>query len=265
IMAGTATIQGNAFSVGGSTFAVTGGNVGILTTSPATTLDIQGSAQVGSGVLKSTFTAAPGAGTYALNLSSGVKVYNGGPLELTSGGYVKWADGSTLASSDLLCVEIDSKAFTGASEVNFDNLSSSTDYKLIWNFIQNTTNQADMLLRVGGVSSSVYRWSIYSAGYNSGFYFGDLESAAKMTRGYSAAFPPGYVARGSISFSSEYGNPSAALGTMDASVFLSCGYISSITSAFRYAGTSAWSSLKLYPTAGTWTGMMKLFRCGRKW
>ena len=57
IAVGTATVQGSAFSVGGSTLVVTGGKVGIGTTTPATTLDVNGSAQFGSGATKSTFTA----------------------------------------------------------------------------------------------------------------------------------------------------------------------------------------------------------------
>lgn len=95
IAGGTMTVSGNAFSVGGSTLAASGGKVGILTASPATVLDVAGDAQIGSAALKSTFTATPGAGTYALNLASGTKLFNGGPLELTSGGYVKWPDGTT--------------------------------------------------------------------------------------------------------------------------------------------------------------------------
>lgn len=51
--------------------------VGVGTSSPGTTLDVQGSAQFGANVLKSTFNATPGATTYAVNLASGVKLANG--------------------------------------------------------------------------------------------------------------------------------------------------------------------------------------------
>lgn len=51
--------------------------VGVGTSSPGTTIDVQGSAQFGSNVLKSTFNATPGATTYAVNLASGVKLANG--------------------------------------------------------------------------------------------------------------------------------------------------------------------------------------------
>lgn len=95
IIGGTMTVQGSAFSVGGATFVVTGSSVGIRTGAPAAALDVAGSAQFGSGVLKSTFAATPAAGTYALTLSSGAKLSNGGPIELTSGGYIKWPDGTT--------------------------------------------------------------------------------------------------------------------------------------------------------------------------
>jgi hypothetical protein len=62
------------------------GNVGIGTKTPATVLDVAGSAQFGAGVLKSTFSATPGASSYALYLSSGLKVAAGG---------IRWADGYT--------------------------------------------------------------------------------------------------------------------------------------------------------------------------
>lgn len=93
--AGTVTVGGPYFAVGGSTLVASGGRIGVGTASPATALDVAGSAQFGSSALKSTFTATAGGSTYALTASSGVKLSNGGPLELTAGGYVKWADGST--------------------------------------------------------------------------------------------------------------------------------------------------------------------------
>ena len=67
-----------------------GGNVGVGTTSPDATLDVNGSAQFGSGATKSTFTATPGAGTYALQLSSGMTLPQG-----ATGVGIRWADGTT--------------------------------------------------------------------------------------------------------------------------------------------------------------------------
>ena len=54
------------------------GDVGINTTAPATKLDVNGSAQFGSGATKSTFTATPGGATYALYTSSGIRIAAGG-------------------------------------------------------------------------------------------------------------------------------------------------------------------------------------------
>lgn len=134
VVSGTGTVVGGAFSVGTSTFVVTGGNVGVRTAAPATSLDVAGSAQFGAGVLKSTFAATPGASTYALALASGAKLANGGTLELTSGGYIKWADGSTSTSASaggggnalLSATQTWSGGNTFASGIVMNNKSSFT-------------------------------------------------------------------------------------------------------------------------------------------
>lgn len=63
------------FTVDTSTIYASGGNVGIRTVTPATNLDVNGSAQFGAGATRSTITAT-------------------GLLKLTSNG-IQWADGST--------------------------------------------------------------------------------------------------------------------------------------------------------------------------
>lgn len=63
------------FTVDGSTLVIVSGSVGVRTSTPVANLDVNGSAQFGSGTTKSTFTAA-------------------GLLMLTSSG-IQWADGST--------------------------------------------------------------------------------------------------------------------------------------------------------------------------
>lgn len=60
VVGGTMAVQGSAFSVGASSFVVTGSSVGIRTASPAAALDVNGSAQFGQGAAKSTFTATGG-------------------------------------------------------------------------------------------------------------------------------------------------------------------------------------------------------------
>lgn len=67
--------------------------VGIATGTPQATLDVLGNAQFGSGVNKSTFTASPGNGTYALQLSSGITLA-AGPINLSAGGFIRYADGT---------------------------------------------------------------------------------------------------------------------------------------------------------------------------
>lgn len=73
---------------------IVSGKVGAGTANPATNLDVEGNAQFGSGTSKSTFTATPGSATYALQLSSGITIANGGPVDLTTGGFIRFADGS---------------------------------------------------------------------------------------------------------------------------------------------------------------------------
>lgn len=99
VIQSTLTVNGNAFSVGGSTFVVVGSSVGIGTTNPAARLDVNASAQFGLGSAKSTFTATPGGATFALTLSSGASLAGGGPLVLTSGGYIKFGDGTSQATA----------------------------------------------------------------------------------------------------------------------------------------------------------------------
>lgn len=86
IFAANVHAQTPPFSVDGSTIYATGGNVGIHTTSPATNLDVNGNAQFGLGVNKSTFSATPGPTVYALALSSGISIGNNGVLSLGNGG-----------------------------------------------------------------------------------------------------------------------------------------------------------------------------------
>jgi len=62
ITASTLTLTGNAFSVGGSTFVVTSGKVGIGKTNPSATFEVVGNAVFSSGITASsgTFTSASG-------------------------------------------------------------------------------------------------------------------------------------------------------------------------------------------------------------
>ena len=56
----TLTVQGNAFSVGTSTFVVTGSSVGIRTASPRTALDVDGEVQFGYSASKATISVSGG-------------------------------------------------------------------------------------------------------------------------------------------------------------------------------------------------------------
>lgn len=92
--------------------------VGISTNTPQTTLDVGGNAQFGN-TFKSTFTANPGAGNYALQLSSGVQISSGGIISLTSGGAIVFSDGTSINSK----TSAESNTFT--SSKTFTNGSFS--------------------------------------------------------------------------------------------------------------------------------------------
>lgn len=96
---GSSALLTQSLGIAGSTFTVNAGRVGISTGNPSLQLDVNGDAQFGSGAAKSTFTANPGGSTYALQLSSGITVSNGGPLNLTSGGFIRFADGTTATTA----------------------------------------------------------------------------------------------------------------------------------------------------------------------
>lgn len=102
--------EASPFTIDGSTVYVNGGFVGIRTSTPATTLDVNGDAQFGSGSTKSTFTAT-------------------GLLKLTSSG-VQWADGTTSTTAvsgsgggSTLAI---TTCATGGISANFTNTTFST-------------------------------------------------------------------------------------------------------------------------------------------
>lgn len=82
-----------------------GGNLGIDTTLPGTSLDVNGRATVrGEATVVSSMTIlGAGATTYSLTTSSGISIGDGGPIVFSQGGtgFVRWPDGtvSTTAAS----------------------------------------------------------------------------------------------------------------------------------------------------------------------
>lgn len=96
---GASANLGQRFIIATSTLVVEAGRVGIGTAAPQLPLDVNGAAQFGTSVTKSTFTATPGGATYALQLSSGISLAGGGPVNLTSGGYIRFADGTIMTST----------------------------------------------------------------------------------------------------------------------------------------------------------------------
>ncbi|OGR57128.1 MAG: hypothetical protein A2X36_15070 [Elusimicrobia bacterium GWA2_69_24] len=105
VVQSTLTIQGTAFSVGGSALSVAAGKAGLGTAAPGAKLDVAGDAQFGAGAAKSTFTAAG-----ALTLASGAGITVAGNAELT--GLPATPSGATAAASKAY---VDGQIASGAS------------------------------------------------------------------------------------------------------------------------------------------------------
>ena len=155
----------------GSTLMVSTSNtrVGIATATPQATLDVNGNLQVGSGVYKSTFAANPSATTYALQLGTGAKVNNGGAIELTTGGYLKWADGSISTSANSGAVAA-STVFASSITQGFTSGTSATSLSVCYATQTITTS--------GGKVAVWYSGSLHNSVAANGCIVGFLEDGA---------------------------------------------------------------------------------------
>lgn len=113
----TMTVRGNAFSVGSSTLVVINGSVGVGTTSPTTSLDVNGNAQFGSGATKSTFSVT---GDLTLAQGAVMTIPSGNLSAATTGLYV-------LASSATFAVS------GGAQEIRMMNNGVSPQPAIVLN------------------------------------------------------------------------------------------------------------------------------------
>ena len=125
IVVGTSTINGNAFSVGNSTFVVSNSSVGIRTNSLAASLDVNGNAQFGVGATKSTFTAIG-----SLQLATGATMYSNGfrPLPGSGNGLVIQANdstGSEMGGSVLINAGTNGPSGNFRGSVNLNGVSST--------------------------------------------------------------------------------------------------------------------------------------------
>ncbi len=80
VTSGTATVVGSEFSVGGSTFIIKGGRVGIGTTAPVAALDVNGGVRVGNYVSISTPSPAGIPGTIIFNTTVGKPYVSNGAV-----------------------------------------------------------------------------------------------------------------------------------------------------------------------------------------
>ena len=132
IVGSTLTVQGNAFSVGGSTFVVVGGKVGIGVAAPTTPLDIQGG---GSGMYFST-ASNPSLGLYG----SGGTVYIDG---VDSGDNLNFVRHATLRNSAFNAARF---YWTNTSNVEHGNIRLNTQGGLIID-TEEDTNGGNIWLR----------------------------------------------------------------------------------------------------------------------
>ena len=109
IINGTATVAGSQFSVGGSTFVVAGGKVGIGTAAPAATLDVNGGLRVGN------FTNA--ARPEAISANTGAFIFN------TDSGKAYVSNGTVWKPFDS---DFDGDGITDAIDVNDNNAADAT-------------------------------------------------------------------------------------------------------------------------------------------
>ncbi|MFA6091779.1 MAG: hypothetical protein WCU88_02450 [Elusimicrobiota bacterium] len=113
VISGSMTIQGSAFSVAGTSFAVNSGNIGIGIDSPQYPLQIFGGIRASSMSLSGT-----GNNIYTLTISSSVHILNGG---------IFFADGTTLNSpSNIATSTLDEEFTTTGASIAWKTIENST-------------------------------------------------------------------------------------------------------------------------------------------
>lgn len=152
IIDSTLTVVGNAFSVGGSTFDVVGSSVGIRTSVPATALDVNGSAQFGVGVNRSSFTS-----TGNLQLVSGSTITSNGTLTISTAASAATATANMILDSNGR-VGISTNSPSNQMEID-TNTAVSVDSQLALKLFNRTNDLSGLAIgRGGGTNWDIYRY-----------------------------------------------------------------------------------------------------------
>jgi len=285
------------FTIDGSTVYISGGLVGIRTSTPTTALDVNGDAQFGYGASKSTFTAtgllkltatgiqwADGSTstTATAGGSGGGNVLESGTNNMTGATY--WTAGSTLAVnqssstsgttvtigvsprvSGMWYVLASSSPAGGSATITFAGLKSSTTYRLEFSGIHKT-GSADLYYRFNGDAGANYKYvTRYALLAASGAQYSNSGTACFLTPANATDFWENLdFGIASITFSTNYSNSNQVTSRGQAAVH-SASRNSEISQevACNYYGSANLTSITLLPSTGVLIGDIRLLELGK--
>jgi hypothetical protein len=257
VIAGTVTVKGSAFSVGGATFTVLGGSVTVGGLFKPSTLGIRwadGStstsaySSVGGDMLLAATQTVSGTKVFSSSITVGQGVFT------TTASYASVIKGGVS--------EVAISTFSGASSVYFTNLYSSYTHIVALQVYQKTSN-AIVKMQIDGNAGSVYRWA----------HRRELSDGTGENQSSGASSTSCQLTGNSSVKSAENANLSLRLyrnvgavndemmGHSEVSFFLSDGLFAHFTGSCEYVPTSGGDgriSLNFFPSAGSWNGVIRI-------
>jgi hypothetical protein len=191
VIQGTMTVQGSAFSVGGTTFTVAGGSVTLGGRLNASAAGIKWA----DGTTSTTSAAGGGSGNAVLTATQTWSGANTFTSSVTVGPSVYTTTANYNAVIKNVWSVVSTAAFTSVSSVDFTNWSSSYSYQFLCRFTISATG--NLRMRLSGNTSTVYTY----AGYESGAGGSSAVGAASQTSMQMLTLAGGPVSGAEISFS----------------------------------------------------------------